>query len=107
LSLFSLRRLRITTSLDLGLALLTKWPVFLQNASGNPNRAPWRRGAALRLLPTYANSTFYRSRLRSARAESPQYFLSVKSKWTARFWRPHQNSFWNRNSGHCLSTRGL
>jgi len=34
-SLFSLCRLRITTQLRYGI-LLTKWPVFLQNTSGNP-----------------------------------------------------------------------
>ena len=35
-SLFSLWRLRITTQITADMALLKKWPVFLQNASGNP-----------------------------------------------------------------------
>jgi len=35
-SLFSLRRLRITVELWSGAVDKMKWPVFLQNASGNP-----------------------------------------------------------------------
>jgi len=35
-ALFSLSRLRITTQLSSGTVDKSKWPVFLQNASGNP-----------------------------------------------------------------------
>jgi len=44
-SLFSLSRLRNTTQLRLGTVDKSKWPVFLQNASGNPTcnhlGTPW------------------------------------------------------------------
>jgi len=36
-SLFSLCRLRIRTQLRFGTVDKSNWPVFLQNASGNPN----------------------------------------------------------------------
>jgi len=42
-SLFSLCRLRNTTQLRPGTVDISKWPVFLQNASGNPIADPWSK----------------------------------------------------------------
>jgi len=39
-SLFSLCRLRTTTQLRSSTVDISKWPVFLQHASGNPTRGP-------------------------------------------------------------------